>query len=100
MKKKSQTIKPFNKKEYSKVLKTFGWDELAFDLIKLEIEFEELKNHLDIKQFELFQQLISLYETEKSNRISEQYDHSRRYFSDQTYMTPETELLDEDIENI
>jgi len=98
--KKSPTIKPFKREEYEKVVKTFDWDELAIDLIKLQIEFEELKEHLTPKEIELFQQLILIYETEKAERVSDQYDHSRRYFGDQSFGIPETELSEEDLENL
>lgn len=98
--KKSPTIKPFKKEEYEKAVKTFDWDELAFDLIKLEAEFHELKEYLTPKEIESFQQLILIYETEKAARVSDQYDHSRRYFGDQQFGIPETELSDEDLENL
>lgn len=98
--KKSPIIKPFKKEDYEKVVKTFDWDELAIDLIKLEIEFQELKEYLTPTEVELFQQLILIYETEKAARVVDQYDHSRRYFGDQLFGIPETELSEEDLENL
>ena len=98
--KKLPTIKPFKKEEYEKAVKTFDWDELAIDLIKLEAEFYQLKEHLTPVEIELFQQLMLIYETEKAARVSDQYDHSRRYFGEQQFGIPETELTDEDLENL
>jgi hypothetical protein len=98
--KKPPFIKPFKKEDYEECVKAFDWDELAIDLIKLELEFEELKPHLSAKELQVFQQLIEIYETEKAFRVSDQYDHSRRYYGEQSFSIPETELNDEDLENM
>lgn len=58
-----------NLTQYKLVLKKFDWDELAFDLIKLEEELGNLQNYLKPKEIKTLQKLISLYEEEKISRI-------------------------------
>jgi len=61
--------------DIKKNLKKMAWDDLAGNLMDLELEYEETKISLN-KDFNL---LILLYEEEKSSRLERSFDRSRHY---------------------
>jgi hypothetical protein len=50
-------------------LKAMTWDEIANNLMDLEIELNEVKDNLKKDQRDAFNLLILLYEEEKASRI-------------------------------
>jgi hypothetical protein len=58
-------------------LESMEWDELANNLIDLEIELEKTRSKLTKEQVNTFNLLILLYEKEKSSRITVNFDHNR-----------------------
>ena len=64
-------------KDIVKTLETMDWDILAEDLIKLEREYEDIKEHLHPDKLKGLEKLINLYESEKLNRV---YNQSLQLF--------------------
>lgn len=99
MKKKISSQKK-DEMDYAEALKIYEWDDLAHDLIKLELEYENIKKHLTTDKLKQYQRLIAMYEQEKARRVTEEYDHSRRTDYPGDAMAGWMEVTDEDLENI
>jgi len=78
MKRNTSKIKDLN--NYRLSLKVFSWDELADDLMKLEVEFAALKKHLKPKEIKVFKGLIRLYEEEKKSRFPKESSYFSRMY--------------------
>jgi hypothetical protein len=65
--------------DIKKNLKKMGWDDLAGNLIDLELEYEETKLSLNKDSKDAFNLLILLYEEEKTSRLEKSFDQSRHF---------------------
>ncbi len=65
--------------DIKKNLKKMAWDDLAGNLMDLELEYEETKISLNKDSKDAFNLLILLYEEEKSSRLERSFDQSRHY---------------------
>lgn len=82
--------------DVKKNLKSMSWDELASNLIDLEIEFFESKESLKKDQLDAFNLLILLYEEEKQSRINRTTDFNK-FLEDEKFIAYDwTEDLPDD----
>lgn len=58
-------------------LKAMEWDDLANNLIDLELEYEEIKLSLSKDQKSAFNLLILHYEEEKVSRLDKSFNHAK-----------------------
>ena len=65
--------------DIKKNLKKMGWDDLAGNLMDLELEYEETKVSLNKDSKDAFNLLILLYEEEKTSRLEKSFDQSRHF---------------------
>lgn len=65
--------------DIKKNLKKMGWDDLAGNLMDLELEYEETKLSLNKDSKDAFNLLILLYEEEKTSRLEKSFDQSRHF---------------------
>ena len=65
--------------DIKKNLKKMGWNDLAGNLMDLELEYEETKLSLNKDSKDAFNLLILLYEEEKTSRLEKSFDQSRHF---------------------
>jgi hypothetical protein len=60
-------------------LKAMDWDDLANNLIDLELEYQENKASFKKEAKDAFNLLILIYEEEKASRVENSFNQSRHY---------------------
>jgi hypothetical protein len=79
------TVKLKDVEDIKKNLKSMEWDDLANNLIDLELEYEDIKTSLKEEQKESYNLLILLYEEEKITRLDKTFNHSK-FMEDEHYV--------------
>ena len=57
-------------------LKNLSWDDLSYEIMKLTVEYENIKKFLKPTEIQLYQDFIDCYELEKRLRFPKKRDYT------------------------
>ena len=95
MKINSNKIKHLSKKIDS--IKKLDEDELSYELMHLDIEFNTIKKYLKPSEIKLYQDFISLYEQEKQSRKKGKKEYMSYMLGPRSAMASWVEVIEVDM---
>ena len=95
-----KSIKIDSLSERLKSLKLLSWDDLSYEMMHLDIEFNNIKRFLKPSQIQLYQDFINLYELEKVIRFPKIPNYGSYTAGPRNAMAAWVEITENDLDKL